>query len=523
MGKCWWNGTIYTMQNEGDTVEVVYTEHGIIVATGSKEVIEVEYDGQIEEWVDLQGGTMFPGFVDSHMHLIGYGETFLKLDLSNMNSKEEVLQAIADRSVTVPRGSWIIAEGWNENRWLDASPITRDQLDAIAPHHPVLLRRICRHLLVVNTPAMKAVPIDTERTEYGIHSGIFKDSDQDIILNAVPQVTESYIQEALRVAIQHAWSQGVVGGHTEDLSYYGSCSNVLRVYQKVIHEDSMNFRAHLLVHHSVVGEWRNADEKLLTKSSYLEFGAMKIFADGALGGRTALLSIPYADEPSTNGLAIHSDEELAQLVSQARSYGLPIAVHAIGDLAAEKVIAAIERHPACDGAIDRLIHGQILGGSTIERMKNLPLVIDIQPTFVASDFPWVVDRIGQDTDLQLYAWKTLLDHGLRCAGGSDAPIEQVSPLFGMHAAVTRMKPDDSTETIYQLEERLSMFEAISLYTTGSANASGHEYDRGKIREGYSADFTILTMDPFLNKPSKLLTDCIGMTVVGEKVVYRNHE
>jgi len=532
MGKCWWNGTIYTMEHEGRTVEAVYTEHGLVVATGSKEEIEGRFQDHIDEVVDLQGGTMFPGFVDSHMHLIGYGETFLKLDLSKMNSSIEVLQAVAKRVAVTPIGSWIIAEGWNENRWTDKSPITRKQLDEVAPDHPVMLRRICRHVLVVNTRTLEAVQIEgtqiinaddesLDTTDYGITlHGIFKENAQDLILQAVPGVTEAYLQEALELAIQHAWSQGLVGGHTEDLSYYGSCKRTIHAFNHVIHEKSMKFRAHLLIHHMVVDEWKNDELVANMKSSMLEFGAMKIFADGSLGGRTALLSHHYADDPKTNGIAIHTDEELNALVQKARSYGMPIAVHAIGDLAAEKVLDVMERYPTPKGTRDRLIHGQVLSQDSIGRMKTLPVVIDIQPTFVASDYPWVMERVGVGTDLHMYAWQTMLDNGLHCAGGSDAPIEHISPLLGIYTAVTRTSSEDLTQTVYQPEERLSVFDAIFVYTKGSAYASGHEHDRGLIREGYSADFTVLTIDPFLNMPIRWLEEGIAMTVIDETIVYK---
>ena len=517
MGKCWWNGTIYTMESEGHTVEAIYTEHGTIIATGTIEDLTNRFQGQMNEVIDLDGATLFPGFVDSHMHLIGHGETFLKLDLSQMNSREEVLQAVAARVEVASVDSWIIAEGWNENRWEDTSPITRELLDLVAPQHPVILRRICRHVLVVNTRAMEDTGI-----EYTPEDGMFKDSEQDMILHAIPAVTESYLQEALRLGIQQAWSQGLVGGHTEDLSYYGSCPKTIQSFNQVIHEESMNFRAHLLVHHLVVDEWRNERQAMDIESPFLEFGAMKIFADGALGGRTALLSLTYADDPSTHGIAIHNDEELNLLVQKARSFGLPIAVHAIGDLAVEKVLDVIERHPACVGTRDRLIHGQVLSQESLERMQLLPVVVDIQPTFVASDFPWVMERIGDDTDLKLYAWKTMLTNGLHCAGGSDAPIEQVSPLLGMYTAVTRMSSEDPTRTVYHPEERLSVYDAISLYTTGSAYVSGHEHDRGMIKEGYSADFTILPIDPFRNTPNTWLEKGIAMTVVNGSIVYRRN-
>ncbi|MHA0857993.1 amidohydrolase [Paenibacillus sp. CMAA1364] len=519
MGICWSNGIIYTMKEEGVTVESVYTESGKIIATGSKMYIEDRFRGHIDQWIDLKGKTMFPGFMDSHLHLIGYGESCLKLDLSNMNSREEVLEAVRQRVHMTPIGSWMIAEGWNENRWQVLSPITREILDEISPNHSVILKRICRHVLVANTMAIEAAKTDQADQAEEHQHGIYKDTAQEVILNAVPDITESYLEEALTLGIQHAWSQGLVGGHTEDLSYYGRCSKPLTVFQNVIHNNAMKFRAHLLIHHLVVDEWKTIPLPLVKQSSFLEFGAMKIFADGALGGRTALLSHAYADDTDTHGTAIHTDEELDQLVRIARFFQMPIAVHTIGDLAASKVLDVIERHPAPTGTRDRLIHGLVLSHESVERMKTLPIVIDIQPSFVPSDFPWVMERLGQDSQMNIYAWKTMLTNGLHCAGGSDAPIESISPLHGIHAAVTRTNSDDPSRTVYEPREKLSVFEAISLYTTGTAYASGHEHDQGMIQEGYHTDFTILNKDPFRIEMDRWSELHVDMTVVDENIVF----
>ena len=528
--RLWINGTIYTMQQEKQTVEVILTQNGKIVDYGNENEVRTRAGETIKEVIDLNGRTLFPGFVDSHLHLIGVGETLLRLDLSQMKSKIEVLNALKEKAEKLPEGDWIVGDGWNENEWAEPEVITASELDAVAPNHPVHLKRICRHAVVVNTLALEIAKIDAgtpdpeggliDRNEDGSLTGLLKDQAQDLMIAALPPIEEEYIQKALRTGLNHAWSLGLTGGHTEDLSYYGDFTRTYRAFQKVVEEEGNHFRAHLLVHHQVIEDWHRQGHSFLGGSRYVEFGAMKIFADGALGGRTALLKNGYADDPSTKGVAIHRPEKLKQLVYKARQYDMPIAVHTIGDLAFEYMLDAIEQYPAVNGQRDRFIHAQILNEDLIKRVEKLPIVLDIQPRFVASDFPWVVERIGEENMKWNYAWKTLMDRGVACAGGSDAPIEPLGPLLGIHAAVTRTKPDDLSKTVYGESECLSMYEAIELFTKGSAYACHHEHNRGMIEKGFAADFTVLDQDPFNVDVDELLTMKVARTVVDGKTMFK---
>ncbi|GAB6990017.1 amidohydrolase [Paenibacillus pini] len=530
MGICWWNGNIYTMEFEHDKVEAVYTQDGTILESGALEKIKRKYADQIVKYVDLQGKTMFPGFVDSHIHLIGHGETFLKLQLAGLLSRQQLLDRIGEQTRVIPEGEWIIGEGWNENEWEECGMLSKKELDTVAPRHPVMLRRVCRHVMAVNSMALAKAQVTEhvtapsggviEKDPEGKLTGILKEKAQDLILEVIPGVTELYLKTALHAAIEDCWSQGLTGCHTEDLSYYGGSIRVLQAFHSVLHDEGKPFRAHLLVHHLVMQEWYELGRKQIAESPYLEYGAMKIFVDGALGGRTALLSQPYADDPSTCGVAVHSQADLNQWVKQARDYGMSVSAHTIGDKAAEMFLNAIVNHPCPSDKRDRLIHGQILRKALIENMKELPLIVDIQPSFVTSDFPWVLERVGNLKGLYLYAWKTLFNEGIHCAGGSDAPIEKVSPIEAIHAAVTRTRPQKQDKTIYGPEECLSMFQAISLYTLGSAYAIGHEQDRGMIKSGYLADFTVLENDPFqLADADEMLHNSVVMTVINGEIMY----
>ncbi|MFJ7727231.1 amidohydrolase [Neobacillus sp. NPDC097160] len=529
MGKLWYGGIIYTLENEGTTVEAIFTEGDRIVQTGDKKQLEEGFNERITERVDLKGGTMFPGFVDSHIHLIGHGEKLIRLDLSKMKSKEEVLAAVKDYSRDCTKGEWIIGEGWNENLWSRPEMIHHRELDEINTENPIMLKRICRHAMIVNTKALELAGIfkDTDSPPGGVIekdleaglTGLLKDTAQDFIQAAVPIVSEEYLQKAMRASIKDLYQLGVTGVHTEDLHYYGGFYRTYKTFKKVIEEEGYKFRTHLLVHHEVIDNMVNEGAGFLTGNEWIEFGAMKIFADGALGGRTALLSHPYHDAPETNGVAIFSQEELNGLVAKARSHNLPVAVHAIGDLAFEYVLNAIEAHPLAGSGRDRLIHAQILRQDLIDRAKKLPVILDIQPVFLASDFPWVIDRVGSSKMDYCYAWKTLINEGLHCAGGSDAPIELPNPLFGIHAAVTRMDRNDPKGIVYGREQALSVYDAVCLYTKGSAYAACHEHDRGMIRNGFLADFTVFDRDIFRIPFTEIPDVPVKMTIIGGEIVF----
>ncbi|CAH0346865.1 amidohydrolase [Bacillus sp. CECT 9360] len=531
MGTIWHNGLIYTLELENKTVQAVFTENGKIVDTGSPKYLRDTYHSGITKEVDLDGNTMIPGLVDSHMHLVGHGERLMRLDLSAMKSREEVLSAVEKKCKETPKGEWVVAEGWNENEWVSPESILLDELDAISQDHPLILKRICRHAMVVNSRTLLESGLTSRieepaggvigRYENGRLNGLFKEEPaMDLITANLPGITQAYVEAALRTAIKDLHSLGLTGCHTEDLNYYNGFQSTYDAFVSVIENEGIRFRANLLVHHEVVGDMQKRGYSYGRGTPFIAFDGMKIFADGSLGGSTALLSEPYADNPRTQGVAIFTEEELYDLVKKARSYHMPVAVHAIGDLAFEYVLNAIEKFPPEKGLRDRLIHAQIMRKDLLERSRFLPVIFDIQPGFVPSDFPWVEGKVGKELLEFSFAWKTYLEMGIPCAGGSDAPIEWANPLLGIHAAVTRRKPNDPNRIIYGEKQCLTMHEAVSLYTSGSALAIGCENERGKIKKSFDADFTVLDKDIFTEDTDALLTANAVMTVIGDQIVYK---
>lgn len=526
MGVLWFNGHIYTMEEDGKKVEAVVTEDGKILGTGTVADMTATFGKYISEKRDLEGHTMLPGLVDGHMHLLGHGESLYRLNLTEIKSKDELLNAVRKKAEELHEDEWIIGEGWNENVWDNPTLPSKEELNEAALGRPAVLKRVCRHALLANKKAMELAGIsrDTpdpsggviERTKTGEPTGLLKDRAQDMLHPVMPSYSLPYLKQLARKAVQSCYSYGLTGSHTEDLSYYGGFENTYEAIRHVV-EEEFPYRAHLLIHHEVVDKWKAAGFQPMEEHSFLSFGAMKIFTDGSLGGRTALLSQPYGDDPTTHGVAIQSKEHLIELVKKARSYGMPVGIHAIGDLAFEWALDAIEAYPHKGPGRDRIIHAQILRKELVDRAKKIEVVLDIQPRFLISDFPWALDRLGDFRPEYLYAWKSLIKEGLICGGGSDAPIEPINPFLGLHAAVTRKNINDGT--VYHPWERLSMYEAVSLFTKGNAYAAHKEHKQGMIKQDYVADFTIIDKNIFESDPDVLLETKAIMTVVGGKIVY----
>ncbi|WP_413379064.1 amidohydrolase [Alkalihalobacillus sp. 1P02AB] len=523
MGTLWINATFYTMESEGESIEAIFVKDGLIKAVGLKEQLLHRYKQEITETIDLEGAFVYPGFVDSHLHMIGHGEKLLRLDLSEVYSSNEMYELLKKQANRDDK--WIIGDGWNENNFVERKIFHCSELDLISNEKPMILSRVCRHAALVNSKALELAGItkDTPNPDGGVivkdiqgqPTGLLLDEAVELVKRVMPNVQMLYIEKALRLAVDDMLAHGLVGGHTEDLAYYGDPLGTLSVFEQVIEQGEQKFRAHLLVNHKAVEQVGAIN--LRREGRYVETGALKIFADGALGGRTALLSHPYTDDPSTSGVAIHTQEQLNDLVKLARENNMNVAIHVIGDGALEMTLNAIEAFPATSGR-DRLIHVQVARKDLRERMKKLPVILDVQPRFVASDFPWVQERLGMERLKESFAWKTLLNDGLACAGGSDAPIEPVDPLLGIHAAITRRKPEEGHQG-YNPNERLTPFEAVQLFTTGSAYAINRENFFGKLREGYVADMTVLSKDLFQIEPDEILKAEVLKTIVDGQIMY----
>lgn len=531
--KLWKNGLFYTMEKENETVSAVLTDGEKIIATGEAEELREQYDKDLTEEVDLNGEIVFPGFVDSHLHLLWYGLSLARLNLNQSKSKKESMDKIREAVEQLAPEEWLFVEGYNENEWQDdPTPITKIDLDVISMQHPLLVRRIDYHNVVINTSLINKIGIkdgqiydgggEIQLDQEGKVTGVLKDEATNLAINAFPAATPKEQEEYLELAIEDLWSKGVTGGHSEDLHYFNGFEGTLKTFHDVIEGKEKAFRVHLLIHHEELSAYVQSDERFLDGNSFIELGAMKIFYDGTVGSQTALMSRPYAGT-TKYGLQIQTDEVFISLIKAARKAELPVAIHILGDKAFEKVTETLREFPPLPGQLDRMIHTPWLNQELLKKAENLPLIFDLQPQFMSSDLPWALDVLGETHPPLAFAWKSIKDAGFSIAGGSDAPVEIPNPFYGIHAAVTRTTREGNSEKRYFPEEELSVFEALSLYTTGSATAGYREDSRGKIKPGHISDFTILKQDPFKVEKESLSEIEVSKTVVGGKVVFKKFD
>lgn len=521
-------------------VDAIYVEQGQIAAIGSKSDLKLQLGAKVYQTIDLAGGVVLPGLVDSHMHLSMHGMKLSMLDFSGVNSKNEMLAMVREQAQKTPAGQWIVGLNWNENDFKQPELPHMSELDEITMGHPIFLTRVCFHAYVGNSVAFRLAGInqDTQdtpsgsfgRDEQGELNGMVYEEAHFAFAKAQPEPDYSTKKEIMRRACLDALSLGLTSVHTEDLRFIGSVDTMRRIHQE-LREEGIYIRTHQLLYHPFTQEIKELGIKAGDGNEWFRMGAIKLFADGAIGARTALLQQPYNDMPEVKGTAIHSQEDMENITNEARKLGFPIAVHAIGDGAAQMVLTAMENCPLPSNIPlrDRFIHAQVLNEELIKRMQKLPLIVDIQPRFVVSDFPWVLDRVGAERTEYLYAWRKLLDAGLICGGGSDAPIEPLNPFLGIHAAVTRKKPSPNQQFQLQSEEgylpleKLTMSEAIALFTMGGAATVNEADERGSIEVGKAADFTVINKNPFsMEYPDQLLDVQVQMTVVNGHIAYQGN-
>jgi len=530
MRKIFTDGKFYTFDSVKPQVEAVVVEDNRFIDMGSSHEMIMQWDSPDTEIIKLNGKTVTPGLIDSHMHLSGVAGSFLNLDLTGLTSKQKMLEKIQTKANTLQKGEWLIGRGWDENLFTDGKIPTIEELDRIAPHVPLFLPRVCSHAALVNTKALETchyhpsitvpeggtIVLDEDTKQ---PTGLLLESASDLIRNHIPEPSYETIKLAMRKGIHYAMEKGLTSVHTNDPLFLGGLESTYHVYDELLNQEQLGLRCNLLIDHVFLNELKVKGMYAGYGNDTLQIGAVKIFADGALGRRTALLSKPYSDAPGVCGEAMQDQQSLYQIVQAARDLSMPVAVHTIGDQALENVLDILDQFPAASHR-DRLVHIQILRNDLIERMVNTNRIADIQPRFVVGDFPWVEERLGEERIKLSYAWKSLMHAGVICAGGSDAPVEPVDPLLGIHAAVTRKIPGQAHDG-YIPKEKLSMTEAFQLFTVLGAYPTNEEMKKGTISRGKLADMTVYSKNPFhMEDADELLETEIEMTIIGGNMMYR---
>lgn len=523
------NGVIYTMDGRAPTASHLLIGDGKILAVGGSEVRERA--GTDVPVTDLEGRCVVPGLVDSHIHFATFALGMGEVDLSGMCSLDQVLSRVAERAREVEPDEWIKGRGWDQEQWPEARFPAAADLDRVTQRHPVALTAKSGHAMVVNSLALKRVGITAEtqspeggrieRDASGQPTGLLFEEAMKLIQRAIPYPGAEEVTEALQDGFSRAWRVGLTAVHdmaiqeTQDPIVFDAYQRLrargqlgLRVV-KYLPVEAMDYVLALSLRSGLGDEW-------------LRVGGIKLFADGALGSRTAAMLEPYNGEPDNLGILIREPEALEELMGRAIEGGLALAVHAIGDRANRVVLDGLaETVSPASGLRHRIEHVQLIHPRDLDRLAQLGVVASMQPIHAVQDAP-MVDRYWGGRCATAYAWRSLQRTGAVLAFGSDCPVEDLNPFLGVHAAVTRVCPEGyAGPQGWHPEECLSVEEAVRAYTWGAAYAVGMEDQLGTLSPGKWADLVVLDRDIFTCDPAAIAeTEVMGTMINGEWVYQR---
>jgi predicted amidohydrolase YtcJ len=484
--KLWKSGIIHTLTEQKDIYNIL-TDQGHIVG------LNVDESKPYDEVIDLGGKHVYPGFVDAHLHLIGYGQFLSRLDLTHIQNKSKALDVLKIQNIE----DYLIVDGYHE--WVG---ITKLDLNEINQYKPIILRHHDFHAVTVNDIVLNALNLTSE-------SGILREEVARQVLNHYTHVSNQTLENYLETALKRLYKYGITGGHSDDLFYFNGYKDTLHVFLNVLKK--MPFRAHLLVHHEVLDDYVKSPyfDHL---SPYLELKGVKVFYDGTMSSKTALMHDGYQN---TTSKGLKTTPNFIEIVKKVRYYGLTLAVHVIGDAGLDELIDILIEYPPQNNQKDRVIHAPWVSEYGMNMLKSMPVTIDIQPQFLSSDFPEAL-TIFKSLPPYVFPWKTMLENGLVLSFSSDAPVETPNPLLGILDSTERVAKDGK---VYQPDERISRLDAIKGYTI-YANAQNQIQNRGLIAIGQVADFTVFEVDLEKTESTTLKEDIVCMTVIDEHIVYQ---
>ncbi|MGY8782122.1 MAG: amidohydrolase [Fidelibacterota bacterium] len=477
--------------------------------------------------IDLKGGWVYPGFIDSHMHLTGLGWSLESVDLVGTTSKLDALKKIKEGIKNTPKGTWVLGRGWDQNDWSKSEYPKATDLDLISMDHPMIFRRIDGHAAWTNTLAMKLANISENtvdvnggiiiRDDIGYPTGIFIDNALDLIESQIPEKTEQDIYRQIIKAQTMLNKFGITSIHDA-----GTSKKEIKILKKMIKNEELSIRVYTMLNNNPKDYDSFLESGPEIENPFIKVQSIKIYLDGALGSRGAALLEPYSDSPSENGLLIIKPSEHKSLVKKFSKSGFQVNTHGIGDRAIRIILDNYEE-VANTKIRNRIEHSQIVHPDDVPRFKELNVIPAMQSTHCTSDMPWVEERIGLERMHEAYPWKSFIKLNIPVPGGSDAPIESPNPIEGIYASVTRKDKNGLPEKGWYSEQKMTLKEAIKSYTEWGAYASYEEKIKGKIKENFYADFTVLDQELKSTNLEMILDARVLFTILNGKIVYQSNE
>ena len=515
-------GPIYTGVGDGERVEAVVTRGDRIIFTGS--LADARGLASGARRIDLAGAVAYPGFVDCHCHLTEVGLAQMTLDLVGTSSVAELQARLKAWAIEHPTGP-IVGRGWIETHWPEHRFPTRADLDPIVSDRPVLLERADGHAVVVNSRTLAVAGIGASTAnpaggEYlrdgaGVPNGMVIDNALASVWRVFPDPDKATRLDANIRADKLYRSRGWTGVHHMSVS-----QTDLDILRAMAARDALGLRVDNYM------DVDSAAEVFATGPSSDPTGrvrlrGIKLYADGALGSRGALLLAPYSDRPGSSGLVRTPVDVMAGYMAKAKAVNAQVAVHAIGDGGNRNALNAMAQvlGEAHTDRRWRIEHAQILSPEDLPRFAAMGVTASMQCSHAIGDLYFAPARLGDERLKGAYAWRDLLKSGALVAGGTDAPVEKGDPLIEFYAAVYRHSLDGFAAPDWGLDETLSRSQALALYTRSAAKAVGREQELGTLEVGKRADITVFSKDLMTIEPPEILKAKARLTVIAGRVTY----
>ncbi|HYA49489.1 MAG TPA: amidohydrolase [Burkholderiales bacterium] len=481
--------------------------------------------------VDLGGGLVLPGFIDSHTHFLAGGFTLSSVRLREAAGREDFAARIAAKARTLAPGEWVLNGDWDHERFVPPKLPHKEWIDAVTPDNPVCVNRFDGHMVLVNSLALKLAGINRETpapaggeivkdAKTGEPTGILKDAAADLVYAKIPEPSFDQKLRAAQASLAEAAAHGVTSlNEMADTSAF-------EIYEELARRNALTARINVYIPITQVDLLVRLRVKSPFGSPVLKLAGLKGFVDGSLGSATAYFFEPYADDPKAFGLLneqMFPEGIMEKRILEADKAGLQVAIHAIGDRANSLLLDIFERVMAADGPRDRrwrVEHAQHLRPADIARFGHLGLIASVQPYHAIDDGCWAEKKIGPERARTTYAFRSLKEAGARLAFGSDWTVAPLDAVAGIYAAVTRRTLDGKHPDGWVPEQRISVDEAVRAYTVNGAYAQFAESEKGSIEAGKLADLVVLDRDIFKIPPADIAAARVRMTVFNGRVIYR---